>query len=238
MAKWPKMQRYFIMAAVVSSLLRAEDAASGPEPAGFQWKPALQQAGLFLGIQHGFRLGTEPGTRTQLRGPFVRDWTRSVRNVRGWSDGDPFIVNYVGHPMMGAVTGFIAVQNDPEYRRSQFGRNPQYWKSRLRALAFSTLYSTQFELGPVSEASIGNVHMHPPENGMVDFVVTPTFGLGWQIAEDALDRLLVRRIESSTDATWLRIMARGVLNPARSFSNLLRWKPPWYRDDRGGVRLP
>lgn len=232
------MQRYFIMAVVMSSLLRAEDATTGSEPTGFQWRPALQQAGLFLGIQHSFRIATETGTQVELKGPFLREWGRSVSNIRGWHDGDPFLVNYVGHPMMGAVSGYIQVQNDPEYRRAQFGRNDRYWRSRLRALAFSTLYSTQFELGPLSEASIGNVQMHPPANGVVDLVVTPTVGLGWQIAEDALDRMLVRRIEARTDATWLRIVARGALNPARSFANVLRWKPPWYRDDRGGVRLP
>jgi hypothetical protein len=232
------MQRYFIMAVVVSSLLRADDAGTGSEATGFQWKPALQQAGLFLGIQHGFRWATEADSRAEWRGPFFRDWGRSVRNLKGWSDGDPFIVNYVGHPMMGAVSGYIQVQNDPMYRRAQFGANSQYWKSRMRALAFSAVYSTQFEIGPISEATIGNVQMHPPANGICDFVITPTAGVGWQIAEDALDRLLVRRIEASTDAVWLRIMARGVFNPARSFANMLRFKPPWYRDDRGGVRQP
>jgi hypothetical protein len=232
------MRRYFTVALLLSALLQAEDAPNGTEPTGFQWKSAAWQSGLFLGFQHGFRLGTETGTRAELKGPFLRDWGRSIRSVEGWSDGDPWIVNYVGHPMMGAISGFIQVQNDPLYKRATFGKNSHYWKSRLRALAFSTAYSTQFELGPVSEASIGNVQMHPPENGMCDWVVTPTVGLGWQIAEDALDRMLVRRIESATDAVWLRIMARGVLNPARSFANLLRGKPPWYRDDRGGVRLP
>ena len=232
------MRRYFTLALIVSSCLWAEDTTGGLEPTGFQWKPALWQAGMFLGIQHGVRLATEDATRAELKGPFARDWLRSVKSIDGWSDGDPFIVNYVGHPMMGAVSGFIAVQNDPMYRQATFGRDPRYWKGRLRALAFSAAYSTQFELGPVSEASIGNVQLHPPETGISDLVVTPTVGLGWQIAEDALDRLLVRRIEESTDAAWLRIMARGVLNPARSFANLLRGKVPWYRDDRGGVREP
>ncbi len=238
MAEYFSVRPYFIVPLMLSTLLRADDAAKTTEPTGFQWKPALMQAGLFLGIQHGVRLATEGATRGELKGPFVREWFRSVRSINGWDDGDPPIVNYVGHPMMGAVTGFIQVQNDPKYSRTTFGRDRRYWKSRLRALAFSAAYSTQFELGPVSEASIGNVQLHPPENGMCDFVVTPALGLGWQIVEDALDRLLVQRIEASTGATWLRIMARGVLNPARTFANILRGKAPWRRDDRGGVRLP
>jgi hypothetical protein len=193
---------------------------------------------MFLGIQHGFRVATEEATRGELKGPFVREWLRSIRSIDGWHDGDPFIVNYVGHPMMGAVSGWIQVQNDPEYRRATFGRDQRYWKSRLRALAFSAAYSTQFELGPLSEASIGNVQLHPPETGLCDLVVTPAVGLGWQIAEDALDKLVVRRIEARIDAAWVKVITRGVLNPARSFANLMRWKVPWYRDDRGGVRLP
>lgn len=238
MAEYSSVRRCFVIPLLLSASLRAEDATTGSEPTGFQWKPALAQAGLFLGFQHGFRLATEGETRAELKGPFLREWSRSVRSIKGWDDGDPVIVNYVGHPMMGAVSGFIQVQNDPQYKRATFGSDPRYWKSRLRALAFSAAYSTQFEVGPVSEASLGNVQLHPPENGMCDFVVTPTVGLGWQIAEDALDKLLVRRIEARTDATWLKIVVRGVFNPARSFANLLRWKQPWHRDDRGGVTMP
>jgi hypothetical protein len=232
------ISRPFIVLLLSSFALRADDAPGPAEPTGFQWKPALWQSGMFLGLQHGVRIATEDGTRAELKGPFFRDWFRSVKSVRGWNDGDPFLVNYVGHPIMGAVAGFIEVQNDPLYRRAEFGRNRQYWKSRLRALAFSAAYSVQFELGPLSEASIGNVQRHPPETGICDLVITPTVGLGWQIAEDALDRMLVRRIEAYTEWTWVRVVVRGTLNPARSFANLLRFKPPWFRDQRGGVREP
>jgi hypothetical protein len=232
------ISRCFIVPLLLSCALRAEDAPAAAEPMGFQWKPAIWQAGIFLGIQHGVRVETEPGTREELKGPFFREWFRSVKSIRGWNDGDPFIVNYVGHPMMGAVAGFIEVQNDPVFRRARFGRNREYWKSRMRALAFSSAYSAQFELGPLSEASIGNVQLHPPETGITDLVITPTVGLGWQVAEDALDRYLVRRIEARVEWTWLRVIARGTLNPARSFANVLRFKVPWYRDDRGGVRNP
>jgi hypothetical protein len=202
---------------------------------GFQWRSALLQSGAFLGIQHGFRLATEPGTREGLKGPFWRDYRDSVTSLGGWSDGDPFLVNFVGHPMEGAVAGFIQVQNDPQYRRAQFGAS-DYWRSRVRAMGFAALYSTQFELGPISEASIGNVQKGPPRSGgIVDLVVTPTCGTGWLIAEDALDRYLVRRIESWTDSPWVKLIARSSLNPSRTFANVLRLKKPWYRDDRGGV---
>jgi hypothetical protein len=202
---------------------------------GFQWKPALVQSAVFLGLQHSFRFATEPDTRESLRGPFVRDYLRSVGNISGWRDRDPAFVNYVGHPIQGAVSGYIAVQNDPQYRKAEFGMTKQYWASRFRAMAFSAAYSLQFEIGPVSEASLGNVQMER-ERGVVDWVVTPTLGTAWMIAEDAVDKYLVRRIEGSTDNAVLRILARGWLNPTRSFSNMLRLKVPWHRDDRNGVR--
>src|SRR5215218_1196480 len=99
----------------------------------FQWKPALQQSAMFVAIEHGFRMGTEPGSRSHLKGPFLKDYLASVRGIRGWNDGDPFLVNYVGHPFQGAVAGFIQVQNDPAYRGIEFGVSRSYLVSRARA---------------------------------------------------------------------------------------------------------
>jgi hypothetical protein len=36
-----------------------------------------------------------------------------------------------------------------------------------------------FEIGPISEASIGNIQAYYPEQGFVEHVVTPVIGLGW-----------------------------------------------------------
>jgi hypothetical protein len=236
------MTRFHSFAVVLLLLLvfpapvPAQTPDENPEPRpAFQWGPALRQANIFLGIEHLFRLGTERGTRTGLKGPFLRDYGRSIRSIGGWGDGDPFLVNYVGHPMGGAVAGFIAIQNDPGYRRVQFGRSRHYWTSRLRAMAFAAAYSEQFEIGPLSEATIGNIQMMPQSNGIVDHVITPTAGMGWIVAEDALDKYVVRRFERWNSNPVARILVRGFLNPSRSFSNMLRGKYPWYRDDRGGV---
>ncbi len=205
-----------------------------PKEEGFQWKPALIQSAVFLGLQHSFRLATEPDTRAELKGPFVKDYLRSVKNIWGWSDRDPAYVNYVGHPIQGSVTGFIALQNDPRYRKTEFGKSREYWTGRLRAMAFTTAYSMQFEIGPISEASIGNVQRER-ERGVVDWVVTPTLGTAWMVTEDVLDKYVIQRIENSTDNRLIRILARGWLTPTRSFSNMLRMKVPWHRDTRNGV---
>lgn len=199
---------------------------------GFEWRPALQQAGLFLGIQHSFRFATEPATRANLKGRFWRDYLDSADALRGWDDGDPHLVNYVGHPMMGAVTGFIQVQNDPRGRTETFGLHSGYWASRLKATAFSTAYSFQFELGPISESSLGNVGIDNKGHGAVDLVVTPTLGFAWQVTEDALDRFLISRLESRVRNRAVRIALRAGLNPSRSFANAIRFKVPWHRDNR------
>ena len=216
----------------------AAQSGDAEQEEGFRWASALGQSGEFLAIQHGFRLATEPQTRADLKGPFIRDYFRSVTSIKWWNDGDPAIVNYVGHPMEGAVAGFIEIQNDPRFRRAEFGRSGRYWKSRMRAMAFSAAYSAQFELGPFSEASLGNVQRVPGCEGVVDLVITPLLGTGWTIAEDALDRYLVRRVEEWTDGRGWRLVARSVLNPGRSFANMLRFKVPWHRDSRPGVSFP
>ena len=211
------------------------DVRPKPVSTGVQWDSLIQQSLMFLSVQHGFRFATERGTRDGMRGPFLNGWYESLSSLHGWSDGDPFYVNYLGHPMQGAVSGFIFQANDPKYRAIEFGNNPDYWKSRLRAAAFSFVYSTQFEIGPLSEASLGKIQSTYPQQGFVDHVATPTIGTLWMIGEDALDRFVIRRIEGRTENPWLRMMARGWLNPARSFSNMMRLDVPWRRASRPGV---
>ncbi|MCW5966306.1 MAG: hypothetical protein KIT83_19875 [Bryobacterales bacterium] len=211
-----------------------DSSARQPEHA-VQWGPLLRQSAFFLGVQHGFRLATEEDTREGLRGPFFKDWYRSLSSLHGWGDGDPFYVNYIGHPMQGSVSGYIWRQNDPRYRAIEFGNNADYWRSVLRSTAFSFAYSTQFEIGPVSEATIGAVQSQYPQQGFVDHVATPTIGALWMMSEDILDRYVIRGIEGRTENVWLRMMARGWLNPTRSFANMMRLKVPWYRDSRPGI---
>jgi hypothetical protein len=199
------------------------------------WKSLFWQSSLSIGFMQGFRLATEQGTRDELKGPFFGDWFRSIGNLHGWSDGDEFYVNYLGHPMEGAVSGFIFVQNDRKYRTVEYGRTAAYWKSRLRAAAFSWAYSEQFEIGPASEASLGNIQSYYPAYGFVDHVVTPIIGLGWMVAEDALDKFVVKRIESRTSNVYVRFLARSWLSPARSYANLMAFRRPWERDTRSGV---
>jgi hypothetical protein len=203
------------------------------------WRGLFRDAGTLLAVEHAFRIATEPGTRKGLSGPFLKNYWRAVENLHGWADGDELYVNWVGHPMQGAVAGYIFVQNDiPAYRYSSFGKNRDYWKSRLRSLAFSYAYSVQFEIGLVSEASIGGIQSQSPQQGFVDHVVTPVFGVGWMIAEDALDKYLVRRLEDHVRNRYAVLLVRGFLNPARSFANVMKFEVPWHRDTRPDLFRP
>ncbi len=208
-------------------------AANGHE--GFHWAAALQQSLLFLGVQHGYAM-TQAKTRRELAGPFFEDYFRSVSKLGGWEDGGRFFTNYISHPMQGSIAGFIQIQNDPRGIRQKFGKSPGYWTSRLKAMAWNAAYSIQFELGPISQSSIGNVGLHSSLDGKkrkmayVDIVVTPTVGTAWLIAEDFLDRFVVQRLELKTNSPFVRNTASVLLNPMRGAANMLRFKWPWYRD--------
>ena len=107
-------------------------------------------------------------------------------------------------------------------------------------MGWIALYSTQFELGPISEASIENLGAFQYQNcpgckltrgsGWVDIVVTPTLGTAWMVGEDALDRFLVQRTEARFGRGKWTNFVRCALNPARMGAYLLRLKAPWYRD--------
>jgi hypothetical protein len=213
----------------------SELTAIAPAEASFQWKRALVETYMFVAIEQGFRLVDDAKVRRQLEGPFVRDYFASLGNIGGWSDGDGPVANYVGHPLAGSIVGYIQVRHDPRYRTSQFGATSQYWKSRMRAMSFSAAYSLAFEIGPISQASIGNIQMDPRKRGVVDWVVTPTLGTAWMVTEDFLDKHVVRGLERRTKNRPLLAVTRALLNPARSLSNLVGRRLPWHRDDRPGL---
>ncbi len=202
---------------------------------GVDWRGLFRSSFFFLGLQHSFRIATEPGTREGLKEPFFSGYAAALSSLRGWSDGDPFIVNYVGHPMQGAVSGFIWANHDRDYRAAEFGDGSVYWKSRLRATAYSAIYSAQFEVGPFSEATIGQVQKHYPQHGFVDHVVTPVIGTVWMVGEDALDRHVIKPLEKRISNRAALILLRSGLNPARSFGNAMSFRLPWARDSRPGL---
>ena len=226
----------------------------------FHWKTAFWQSFGFLVVSHGFRLANDAGARYLLfHKPFWHDYWASANDfhMSRWGDGDCFLVNYIGHPMEGAVYGDIFINNDPAGRSARFGKSSNYWYSRLKAMAWATAWEAYFEIGPVfSEAAIGNeggytyvpgcgmypcqgkpgVHYKPPTNntGWVDFVITPTVGMGWIVLEDAIERELVDRLAKDSPKLKYKIL-RGSLAPSHTFANMFAGKKPWFRYSEEGT---
>jgi hypothetical protein len=216
------------------------EAGSVPSKAcKFHWRSAFEQSLMFMTIEH---LGNS-STYYNTTGPFLRNYFQAVKRQRfsRWSDDDPFMVDYVGHPMSGAITGFVQIQNDPRGMSLEISKSGAYWKSRMRAMTWAAIYSAQWEIGPFSEASFGplgkdpywstTAHKYTNGTGLVDFFMTPVGGATWIVAEDTIDRFVISRLETrSNKIVWLSLIS--VLNPNRSVANALRFKTPWYRDSR------
>jgi hypothetical protein len=192
---------------------------------------AFRNSFKLLMIEHATRVLTQEATRRELAGPFWADYRRSVRVPPRWHDADPWLVNYIGHPIHGAAAGYLWIDADP-HAPQELSLSGDYWWSRGRATIWTVAYSVQFEFGPLSEASIGNVGLRPETSGWVDHVVTPVGALALIVAEDALDRYLVRRIEQHTTNRVWRASLRMIFNPARALANVASQRAPWDRQDR------
>jgi hypothetical protein len=206
----------------------ASDIAKSPST----WKGAIRDSLHLLILEHTTRVIFQDKTRRELGGSFFGDYARSLRVPTTWSDGDGWKTDYIGHPIHGAAAGFIWLDHEDGGHDPDLGFSGEYWASRGRATAWAAIYSLQFEIGPLSEASIGNVGMHPNTIGWVDHVITPAGALALMVAEDALDRHLITRIESWTGNRFVRAASRVALNPSRSLSNAVQGRMPWFRPVR------
>jgi hypothetical protein len=226
-----------------------------PEKQGFHWHRALTESFTFLVIEQAYVVHTDFNWVVSENGVpfnhFWRDYKQSLSEWvhSGWNDGDPNWFGYIGHPIQGALTGFIQIQNDPQGEKLEFSRTKAYWWSRFKAALWNTAYSTQWNLGPLSEVTAEKygTKTRPPWNyngsypcsrhcvtgvGQIDIVMTPLGGAGWLIGEDFLDSKVVRRVEGATQNRFLIDSARCALNPIRGAANILHGKHPWYRASR------
>ncbi len=206
------------------------------------WRQMFISSALYLAFQNAGNLYTGYWYRYEtMTGKW---WDRYIASVDGWlwdkwSDNNGVLDDYVGHPMMGAITNDIWRQNDPKAMSIEQGNNWLYYRGLLRATAYSTIFSFEWKLGPIGEASIGHNGDHyyhdqgivTNETGWVDLVTTPIGGTLWTMAEDALDRHLVRRIEEKPRNPFT-LLGISFLTPAQGAANILRFRPPWYRDSR------
>ncbi len=232
---------------------------STPAPArkqGFHWGRALMESFVFLSIEQAYVVHDDYRWVVAENGvPFNHYWRDYKQSLSawvnaGWDDGDPKLYSYVGHPIQGALTGYIQIQNDPKGEKLEFANTRAYWHSRFRALLWNAVYSTQWNIGPLSELTVEKygTHVRSPWNqdgswpcthkpcvngvGQVDLVLTPIGGFGWLLMEDVLDKKVVERLEGATRNSFLIDTARCALNPIRGGANILHGKAPWHRASR------
>ena len=221
---------------------------------GIHWKSLVREWWTWIAIEQTERIVRESKTRTQLGGPFFRDWfdTVSVYHFDNWNDGGKIFTSYLAHPTQGAVAEAIFWQNNDHVRFSeQDFRSPVYRHALLQAFAFATVDAVLWKMGPLSESSIGNVGLpvhwwdrdckalHIPcvdRTGVSDMVMNEVGGTAITIGFQWLDKHVQKRIESRFQSRALIATTRILANPPQSVANILRFRAPWYRDNRAVER--
>jgi hypothetical protein len=213
------------------------------KPCRAHWLPVLWQSFEITAAENLGNIALDSETRHDLvTNPYWSTYVKCVKQFRydQWRDDDSFMVDYVAHGLQGAVVSYIFEQNSPTGRGLVYINNGNYWRSRLKGMAWSAVYEVQWKIGPAGEASIGNSGLNTyftprvkgrstNETGFQDFIDTPVVGFWWNVGEDALDRFLMPKIWSRTHNKWALGFA-SVITPSKAAANILRYKPPYYRD--------
>jgi hypothetical protein len=234
---------------------RTGTAVNAATHGGIHWGPLLREWWLDIGIEQSERILQEAKTRDQLNGKFFKEWFSDVAQYRYglWNDGDKFFTSYIGHPLQGAVVEGIFWQNNDRVRFSeQDFHSAAYRKALWQAFAFATLDAVQWKLGPVSEASIGHVGLPAhwwdepyycnifheychPRTGLDDLVLNEVGGtvltIGFHWTDKHVQVPIERRFHNRAVIDTTRILS----NPPQSLANLLRFRRPWFRDNRDGA---
>lgn len=219
-------------------------------PSGIHWKSLMREWWLNLCMEQTERILKESKTRQALGGPFFQDWFNSVStyHFNRWDDDDKFVTSNLGHPAQGAVVASIFWQNDDHVRFSdQDFHSKAYRHALMQAFAFVTFDAVQWKLGPLSESSIGNVGLPThwwqaycgqynircePRTGLNDLLLNEFVGVPMFIGFQWLDKHVQRRIEAGTPSRAVIDTTRMLTNPPATVANIVRFRRPWFRDNR------
>jgi hypothetical protein len=234
---------------------------TSPRPEGFHWGRALFESFVFLAIEQAYVVHDDyRWVVSENDVPFNHYWQDYKQSLHtwvnaGWDDGDNPLYSYVGHPIQGALTEYIQIQNDPQGATLELSNTKAYWRSRSKAFLWNAVYSTLWNIGPLSEVTVEKygTKIRTPWNkdgtwpctkppcvtgvGQVDLVMTPIGGTGWLLGEELLDKEIVRRLEGVTQNHFLIDVTRCALNPIRGGANILHGKRPWYRASRDATEV-
>lgn len=129
------------------------------EKSRIHWGALMGEELLYISTKNAFRL-YQNKTRRDLGGPFFNEWGYILQhiNIDQWSDGGKWFTNDVGHPLDGSISAFIYRRNDDSTRSLRFDlHNREYRRGILKAFLIAALVSTESEIGPLSEATLGHV---------------------------------------------------------------------------------
>jgi hypothetical protein len=215
---------------------------TGARECRVHWHQLVISTSLFIAFLNAGNLYSGYWYRWETtHGKWFDRWINSAADWQWnrWSDSNPVLDDYVGHPMMGAITNYLWIQNDPKSMTLAQSNTWPYWRRMLRATAFSTVVHFEWKFGPFGEAGIGHNGDHIQfqasgptyGTGDVELVTTPVVGGLWTMGEDALDEHVITHLEHESRNPFA-LLGYQFLNPARATANILRFRPPWYRDTR------
>ncbi len=196
------------------------------EKGSIAWRSLFRDSIVLLLVQQAYRITFEDGNLQALQaGPFFEEWFESAGTLCCWDDGDRMTTNYLWHPLLGSTTAFVFANNHRASQETPIGNTSRYWKAKGAQGIYSFIYGLNFELGPLSEASIGNVGLTRGQMTYCDLVVTPGIGLLISMGEDAIWLHIIDRVKRN-HLYWGNTLAL-LLNPTRSVANAMSWKRPW-----------
>ena len=164
--------------------------------ANIDWVGLLSQQTRVDAIMHGLRLQQPKFHDPLYHSAFFKGYGEALKGYCSsplrWNDGDDFMTNDVGHPVMGAVFSYTFTDYDRRCSDMVFGEG-NYWSCMKRATIYASLASANWEWNPVmSESALGHIGKFytcksgkcQGEGGWTDLVMTPLGGMAIRLAGD------------------------------------------------------
>lgn len=170
--------------------------ARKPRWGGVDWVGLFSQQTRVDATMHWLRLFQPKFHEPLYHSQFYKGYAEALKGyVAGplrWNDGDDFLTNDIGHPIMGAVFSYTFTDYDRRCSKTVYG-DAGYWSCIRRAAVYASLASANWEWNPLmSESALGHIGKYytcergrcTGEGGWTDLVMTPLGGVGIRIAED------------------------------------------------------
>ena len=183
-------------------------------------------------VDHAFRATFEDGTWAETkRGIFWDDYVGSVKTLCCWDDKDRWTTNWLFHPMLGSFAAFVFANNHEDSKHSRPGASSVYWSAKAKQLAYSSVYSTYFELGPGTcrNALLATSGSRQGSRRGTISSSRRCSGQGFRSRKTFLRYHIIEKVDRKNHAWGITLGL--LLNPTRSVANLFAMKAPWSGPD-------